>query len=143
MSTWRRKALELFPDLRTFLDAPDTTLMLFFFELGGEVKRAHRADDDARLRAIYSFAEWCARQPGEELWNPAGVGFYEDVFDDPLLREKVALWLPYDIRADHEGLWELMLKPADFAALKKMLKRTPPRTNGASEAEASREIHRR
>jgi hypothetical protein len=57
MSTWRRKALELFPDLRNSLESPETTVMLFFFELGSEAERAHRAEDDARLQSIYSFAE--------------------------------------------------------------------------------------
>ena len=84
--------------------------MLFFFELLAEVRRAHRAEDDARLHAIYSFAEWCAREPAKELWNAAGVGFYEHIFDEPSFRERVAPWLPEDVRANHEGLWELQLK---------------------------------
>jgi hypothetical protein len=126
MSAWRRRALEAFPDLRASVESSDTTLMLFFFELGGEAARAHRIEDERRLDAIYSFAEWCARQPEEELWNPAGVGFYEHVFDEPDIRERVAPWLPEDIRAEHEGLWKLMLNPKDFAAVKRMLRRISP-----------------
>src|SRR5918994_4421240 len=127
MSTWRRKALELFPDLRNSLKSADTTAMLFLFELGSEADRAHRAEYNARLETIYSFAEWCARQPAKELWNAAGVGFYEHVFDEPGIREKVAPWLPNDIRAVHEGLWQLPLEPDDFATVKKILEKTPPR----------------
>jgi hypothetical protein len=127
MATWRKMALELFPDLRSSLEAPGTTVMLVFFELGSEAVRAHRADDVARLRAIYSFAERCARQPSKELWNAAGVGFYEHVFDEPTIREKVAAWLPDGIRAEMAGLWEHRLAPADFAAVKSMLTTTAPR----------------
>jgi hypothetical protein len=65
------------------------------------------------------------------------------VFDEPSLREKVAPWLPDDIRADHAGLWELMLKPAEFATVKKILKKTPPWNRHSNEGQASRDIHRR
>src|SRR5262245_35516470 len=136
MSTWRRKALELFPDLQISLESPDTTVMLLFFDLLGGVQRAHRDDDRARLGAIYSFAEWCARQPAKELWNAAGVGFYEHVFDEPGIREEVALWLPDDIRVAHVGLWELMLNPADFATVTRILKRTAPQRPAGTHAGA-------
>ncbi len=133
MSTWRRNALQLFPDLRPSLESADITVMQFFFELSGEARRAHRAGDDARLHAIYSFAEWCAREPAKELWNAAGVGFYEHVFDEPNIRERVAPWLPDDVRANHGGLWESRLEPADYARVKAILKDTPPGKGRAKE----------
>jgi hypothetical protein len=126
MATWRRKALELFPDLRTTVESPETSVMLLFFDLCGEVRRAHRDNDEPRLRAIYTFAEWCAHQPRKELWNAAALGFYEHVFDEPSLREKVAPWLPDDLRSEYESLWAFMLEPSEFAEVKRILKRTPP-----------------
>lgn len=53
--------------------------------------------------------------------------FYEHVFDEPSLWDAVAAWLPADIRTDHLGLWELMLKPKDLAEVKKVLAKVPSR----------------
>lgn len=127
MATWRRRAIELFPDLRPDLSRPDYTISLLFFDLHAAVREAHRVHDDERLAAIYGFAEWCARHESQPLWNAAGVAFYEHVFDEPSLAEAVAAWLPSDIRAKHLGLWEARLAPEAFAHVKKVLATVTPR----------------
>jgi hypothetical protein len=103
MATWRRRAIELFPDLQPELNSPEYTIYSLFVDLSSAMREAHRADDDERLANIYGFAEWCARQRSQPLWNSAGVVFYEHVFDEPRLSEAVAAWLPADIRAQHVG----------------------------------------
>jgi hypothetical protein len=127
MATWRRRALELFPDLEPELNRSDYTIYGLFRDLSSAVGEAHRAHDDGRLANIYGFAEWCARQRSEPLWNAAGVSFYEHVFDDPRSSEAVAPWLPADIRAQHLGLWEAMLEPQVFAQVNEVLAKVPPR----------------
>ncbi len=127
MATWRRRALELFPELQSELNRPDYTINLLFVDLLSAAGSAHRAHDDDRLENIYGFAEWCARQPSKALWNPAGVAFYEHVFDEPRLSEAVAGWLPADIRAKHLGLWEARLEAEAFAQVRKVLATVPSR----------------
>ena len=127
MATWRRRAIELFPELQAELNRPDYTINLLFFDLYSAVGEAHRAHDDKRLADIYGFAEWCARQGSQPIWNSAGVAFYEHVFDEPRLSEAVAAWLPADIRANHLGLWEARLEPEAFERVKKVLATVPSR----------------
>lgn len=127
MATWRRRALELFPDLRPELNRPDYTIYGLFRDLSSSVGEAHRAHDDDRLAKIYGFAAWSARQRSAPLWNAAGVSFYEHVFDEPRLADAVAPWLPTGVRVQHLGLWEARLEPGVFAQVKKVLETIPPR----------------
>lgn len=126
MATWRRRALELFPELQPELNRSEYTINVLFFDLSSFVGEAHRARDDKRLADIYGFAEWCARQRSQPLWNSAGLAFYEHAFDEPSLSEAVAAWLPANIRADHLGLWKARLEPEAFARVKRVLARVPP-----------------
>ena len=91
MSVWRRKAIDLFPDLRNELQSGELSTYLLFGELLSKLCEAHQTDDETTLKAIYGFAEWCSKQKAEHLWNAAGVSFYEHVFDRWELREKVVL----------------------------------------------------
>jgi hypothetical protein len=83
MSAWRRKAIELFPDLRSEVEDPDATIYSVFFALLPRCREAHDRDDTSELEKIYGFAEWCASQKAKDLWNSAGVAFYEHLFDEP------------------------------------------------------------
>ncbi len=121
MAAWRRRALELFPQLRRDLTAPDATPGTLFSELKWLARAAHAADDAETLRRIYGFAEWCSRQTAKELWNAAGVVFYEHVFDPPADPERVALWLSPRVVHDHWDLWEAMLAPEAWATVRPLL----------------------
>ena len=57
MSTWRRKAIESFPDLRWEFEQVDTTIYEVFFELLPRVRDAHARGDLEVLRRIYEFAQ--------------------------------------------------------------------------------------
>lgn len=126
MASWRRRALEEFPDLRHALNDPTYTIYSLFVDLLSAARDAHRDADHARLAAIYGFATWCARQDSKDLWNAAGVAFFEHLFDEPWMRSSVPLWLPADIRANHLALWEARLQPKDFAELTRLLSASPP-----------------
>ena len=127
MATWRRRAIQAFPELRGDLNDPDYTITLLFFDLLSAVRDAHRADDQERLRAIYEFAHWCAEQSSKLLWNAAGVAFYEHLFDERWMWEATARWLTADVRSNHAGLWAYRLSPKDFAEVERLLARTAPR----------------
>lgn len=75
MSAWRRKAIEVLPDMRDVFEAPDATIYTVFFELLARHKGINEMSEDELVR-IYGFAEWCYRQGGE-LSNAAAVSFYE------------------------------------------------------------------
>jgi hypothetical protein len=43
------------------------------------------------LEKIYGFADWCASQKEKELWNAAGVAFYEHLADSNRTLEAIHL----------------------------------------------------
>jgi hypothetical protein len=89
MAAWRRRALELFPQLRRDLQSRDYSVYSLFFELKPMLRTAHDSGDNELLRCIYGFAEWCSQQTAKELWNAAGVAFYEHLFDYPDYSERI------------------------------------------------------
>jgi hypothetical protein len=83
MAAWRRKALQAFPSLRNDLNNPQYNTYGLFLDLLIAAHSATRAGRTQELSKILAFAEWCLKQKAKELWNPAGVVFFEDLFDGP------------------------------------------------------------
>ena len=77
MSTWRQKAIDCLPELRKEFEKPETSIYDVFFEILPATIEAHKNKDISRLKKYYAFAEWCFRQKEKDLWNSAGVAFYE------------------------------------------------------------------
>ncbi|MCP5491752.1 MAG: hypothetical protein H7A40_01755 [Chlamydiales bacterium] len=74
------------------------------------------------LSKIYGFAMWCAEQESKLLWNPAGVSFYEHLFDcDQQYWNDVIAWLHPSIIRNHQSLWEFMLPKDRYQELCKLL----------------------
>ena len=118
MTTWQQKALELFPDLQSDIEEPDANIYTLFFELLPRCEAAHVAGDTSELQKIYGYAEWCSLQQEKDLWNAAGVAFYEHLVDEPLMKGQIPLWLSPEIFEQVSGLLEWRMGPAAFALLK-------------------------
>ncbi len=123
MATWRRKALSLFPSLRHEIQRPETTVYTVFFLLPS-IGEVIASGDRQFLRRMFGFAEWCAEQPAKDLWNAAGVCFYEHLFDGGNwpYRSEVVKWLPPRVIADCRGLWEHWLRPEKFAEVERLIR---------------------
>jgi len=117
MSTWRRKAIETFPDLRQEFEKRDATIYQVFFELLPRVREAHDRNDTQELQRIYDFARWCLHQKTKVLRNAAGVAFYEHLVDEPTTRSQIPRWLQPDVFEDCKGLFEARLEPEEFREL--------------------------
>ena len=104
MSTWRRLALELFPEMRRFIQEKDTSYYWVFMDLLPMVVRAHEAEDTSALRRIYRFAEWCfeQRHRAPDLCNAAATAFYEHLVDKPVTLEAIPRWVKPEIFEDME-----------------------------------------
>ncbi len=124
--TWRSKASDLFPSVRGELADEGFNTYDLFFELLSMSREAHRRRDDAALDAIYGFADWCMRQPEPELWNAAGVSFFEHLFDDRSLWPDVAARLTTAQVREHWGLWEHRLGARQMAEIRKLLGHRAP-----------------
>ena len=123
METWRRKALEAFPELREELTGAGDTIAIgsaysLWFELLPMVRAAHDDGDTDLLQRIYDYAHWSARHPSKEVWNPVAVAFLEHLFDTPRDVE--------DVLAVMEDTLNLPgpLSPAVFVSLPEEIKKT-------------------
>jgi hypothetical protein len=134
---WRRRALELFPELRCDLTGRDYTVYSLFFDLKPMLREAFEAGDEGLVRRIFGFAEWCAAQTAQELWSAAGVAFYEHLFDYPAYSERAVPWLSPRVVYTHWGLWEAMVSPAEWARVAPWLE--AKRANG--ERQTRRTMH--
>lgn len=122
MATWRRIALELFPDLEQEIRTPLSSPYSLFMELVPRTYQAARDEDQETLRSIFSFAEWALRQPDNHVHNSAAVSFYEHVFDGPPRHWPVIVeWIsPYAVE-QVAWLWESMLQPSRLAEARDLL----------------------
>ncbi|HEY7031561.1 MAG TPA: hypothetical protein VH482_09555 [Thermomicrobiales bacterium] len=123
MSTWRRRALELFPNLKNELNQKDYSPYWLFADLRHLAWQAHTDDDATTLRKVYGFAAWCNDQLGGELANAARVSFYEHLFDenkDRAFWERIVPWISPRIARDVWGLWEWRLSADELADLSKL-----------------------
>ena len=126
MEEWRQRAVDTFPELRRELTEPDEWEMLEIdsvYDLWGTlsdlVRKAHRAQDDDMLARIYGYASWSTRHPSKDIWNAAGVAFYEHIFDEVWMRWLVIPWLDQYVV---DACWGLWAQFSDLVAIRWMLK---------------------
>lgn len=109
MSVWRRKAIECLPENRIEFQAPDTSVYTVLSALLTATVAAHRTGNHKQLNKYYAFAEWCARQNAKELWNAAGVSFYEHLGDFPETLAVMPQWVSRYRYQQVRGLLQLRL----------------------------------
>jgi hypothetical protein len=121
MAAWRRKAFELFPELRDDIESDAFSPYALFFMLLPFTRQAHRRGDDDALRRAYGFAQWCHHQRrGSELPNAVAVAFFEHLFDDWSVREDVVPWLSPVVRRDVWTLWDARLSEPQLSELRQL-----------------------
>src|ERR1700737_324860 len=109
MSAWRKKAIECLPELRKDFEDPEESIYLVLSAMLSAAIDFHMENNIDRLQKFYDFAEWCFRQKSKDLWNAAGVAFYEHLGDHIETRQDIRRWVKPDIYAEIRGLLELRL----------------------------------
>jgi len=127
MATWRAKLIQCLPDFRSDWEDPDNSIYLAFADLTAMCEQAHDRGDEATLRAIYDFAAWCSRQKDEDLWNAAGVSFYEHIVDHPGALRDLPRWVPPDVFHDISALLQARMEDKAFSELKSRFSQDKPR----------------
>lgn len=97
------------PEERFMLEQPGTTIYQAFFELLPATVEAHRNKDEEKLRRYYGFAAWCLNQKQKDLWNAAGVAFYEHLADQEETFREMPRWVSMDVFLEVRGLFEWRL----------------------------------
>ncbi len=103
MAAWRRKAIEAFPEQRSWIERCAYNQTYFFYgTLLPMVRAARSAPAPDRLQNVFTYAAWCLRQHSSMI----DVSFYEHLFD---YREDWNIVIPYlssEIICECWGLWE-------------------------------------
>lgn len=86
------------------------------------VREAHQRNDINMLQSIYGFAEWCFEQKANDLWNAAGVAFYEHLFDSHrTLWGEFVKWLSPPVVDGCWGLWEWRLSSEELEEVRRLI----------------------
>ncbi|WP_282608291.1 hypothetical protein [Pelagibius sp. Alg239-R121] len=107
---WRHLAKALLPELYD-KERPET-LYFLFFDLNPLADKALKSGDTDQLARIYAFTEWCFCHKERYIWNAAGVGFYENLFDRDADVDQVVSWLSRSTYDGVKGLFEWRLESA-------------------------------
>ncbi len=119
MSVWRRKAIECLPKLEKEFGRNNTSIYEVFSQMLSEVVKSHHEKDNIKLQKIYDFAAWCFLQKDKDLWNAAGVSFYEHLGDHEATRNEMHLWVKLTIYTSIKGLLELRLDKEEIKRIEK------------------------
>jgi len=114
LSAWRKKAIECLPELRKDFEDPEESIYLVFSAMLSAAIDFHKENNIDRLQKIYDFAEWCLRQKSKDLWNAAGVSFYEHLGDRAETRQDIRRWVKPDIYTEIRGLLEARLNDKEM-----------------------------
>lgn len=117
MSAWRRRAIEAWPESAAFIQDPETTIYLLFFELLAWVQKAHDEGDEPQLQRIYGFAHWCLGTSSRDLKNAAAVAFFEHLVDQEPTRHAMPRWVQPSAFADLKSLFAARMSPEAYAEL--------------------------
>lgn len=117
MSVWRRKALELFYDMRMEIQGKEDTIYTVFFALLPRVRGAHARNDIEELKKIYGYAEWCLSQKTNGLWNAAAVAFYEHLVDYEITYKEIPYWIEPDCFRCLSPLFKIRISDNKFHEL--------------------------
>ena len=84
VNKWRERALELFPSLRSEVQAAESVGMLWCelcsrFDAHYEHLDSENTESSALISAIYLYAIWCTSSKSVDTFNAAAIGFYEHV----------------------------------------------------------------
>jgi hypothetical protein len=77
---WRTKALELFPDMRSEIQAVESISTLWIklhVRFQQYYESVEQDDSTALIRNICMYAIWCDKSDAPDVQNPAWIEFYE------------------------------------------------------------------
>lgn len=110
--------MELFPDLRAEISEPDCSVYELFSLLLPRCRSAYDNGDAAELERIFAFATWCSSQRANELWNAAGVAFFEHLPDIPGLVGDLPRWVPKAVFEDVASLLQQRISAQELTAIR-------------------------
>jgi hypothetical protein len=125
MSSWRGKAIEILPELRTAIEESPTPYRLWFV-LWDAFKHAYDQSprDESLIRRIYQYSDWCIDQPqgdtaSDDLTTCVAVTFYEHIPQHQAARDDMLRWFTLEDITSMERIFNRMIGPSEYAELKR------------------------
>lgn len=105
MSTWKRKALDLFPnhrDGRYSFQQPNMSIYQIYFELKSDLDDYIQEKDQEAIERIFKFVNWCfeQREKAPDIWNATATVFLEHLADTDERAELIPYWVKPEIFKD-------------------------------------------
>jgi hypothetical protein len=123
MEEWYKKAIEAFPDLIDhFAMDGDTTYGVFSALCYTMENDWLPSNNRQEIQKAFDYAHWAADQEEDDLWNAAGVGFFEHVFEKMDYFGIVVSYLTKDDVRAYMDLWEMFCEKGRFEELQDKLK---------------------
>jgi L-fucose isomerase-like protein len=102
VSTWKRKALELFPnhrDGRSSFQQPKMSIYQIYFKLKSDLDTYLQEKDQDAIGRIFSFVNWCfeQREQAPDIWNATATAFLEHLADTDERAELIPYWVKPEI----------------------------------------------
>ena len=129
MENWKRKAVELFPEIQGEISEADNPMGLwieiaFWFD---EAYVEPRNEDF--IRRVYRFEEWCLEQDegstaAEHLPTCVVTAFWEHIPTNPLAREDMPRWFSIEEVNANRHIFEYLLDEGNFDELANMYSRS-------------------
>jgi hypothetical protein len=128
VALWRRKALELLPELRDLIACAENVMALWI-ELRGAFEEGYRSDppDASLITRIYSFVDWCiAAPPGHDGAHDAATAvvaaFYEHIPAFEPARDDMPRWFRYSEVAENRRTFSYHISDEAYEALLRHMK---------------------
>jgi len=129
MSSWREKAIEMFPELHIVIEETEDPYALWS-QLLESFKQAYTQSprDESMIQRIYRYSDWCIDQPqgntaSDDLTTCVAVSFYEEIPCHPEAREDMPRWFTFEDFLGMEGIFRYRLSDEDFKSLKQYYKK--------------------
>ncbi len=120
MSTWRRLAIDLFPEHKRMIESDLLTFSIYqlFFGLLPIAHEAHEAQDWDTLDRIYRYAEWCWKQHrAPDVQNAVAVAFYEHMVDTTASNRDIPKYIKPRIFEEIRVLFKQRMSDIDYQDL--------------------------
>jgi len=121
-SDWKTEAVKHFPELRDDIADYDSPYLLWF-KLLDAFFNAYEHQNEALIKQIYEYSDWCIDQPQgktaeDDLVTCVAVCFYERIPESRAARDDMPRWFTLSDILGMEKLFRANISNEDFEALK-------------------------
>lgn len=126
MSEWRRKAIELLPELEKTVAAAGSPMALWI-DLHLAFARGHEQKNTALLQQILKYARWCWAAESDDTVTAVHCAFFEHLPEYPGMRRDIPRWFT---ASEFERLREVFLYHSSPDVIAEIARQYAPRAAG-------------